>query len=233
MKNKHIIDSWNKVEPSAAADARMLGAILAHNQASQIKNDKNEVIRMSKAFAWKRLAPAAACLALAVAAMAVIPRLAARPGPPAPPATQTAEGQVQSIRLPAMLAGQEIEWESGTADGSGGWFVQMANAGEAQLMIPEPGPDASPISFSEMKPGLLDVKLIGVLADGRKITIATQVLWSRQEQDPGMIGAFSVFVEKTADPGDAIAVGATIHDYEITDATGRTTAFHCYIEAIE
>ena len=229
MKNRRIIDAWNRIEPDSAASARVLEAILA-----QTKNEKKEVLPLNKAFFWKRLAPVAACLALAVAAAVMIPRLAARPDLPAPPAAQrSAEGQFQSISLPAMLAGQEVEWESGTADASGGWFVKTVNAGEAQLMISEPGPDMSPISFSEMKPGLLDLKLIGILADGRKITIATEVLWSRQEQDPGMIGEFSVFVEKTADPGDAIAVGTTIHDYEITDATGRTTAFHCYIEAIE
>lgn len=65
MKNKRIVDSWNKIEPDATAEARMLDSILAHNHSSEAEGGK--VITMNKVFNWKRLVPIAACLALAVA----------------------------------------------------------------------------------------------------------------------------------------------------------------------
>lgn len=65
MKNKRIVDSWNKIEPDATAEARMLDSILAHTHSGEVEEGK--VITMNKVFNWKRLAPIAACLALAVA----------------------------------------------------------------------------------------------------------------------------------------------------------------------
>ena len=66
MKNKQIIDSWNKIEPDSAADARMLEAILAQNQSETRK------VHPMKNFHFKRLAPVAACLVMAVAVAAVL-----------------------------------------------------------------------------------------------------------------------------------------------------------------
>jgi hypothetical protein len=65
MKNKRIIDSWNKIEPDAAADARILDAILARNHSS--KSEKRKVLIMNKTLNWKRLTPAAACLVMVLA----------------------------------------------------------------------------------------------------------------------------------------------------------------------
>ena len=65
MKNKRIVDSWNKIEPNAAAEARMLESILARNHSGEALEGK--VIEMNKVFKWKRLAPIAACLVLAIA----------------------------------------------------------------------------------------------------------------------------------------------------------------------
>jgi hypothetical protein len=65
MKNKRIVDSWNKIEPNAATEARMLDSILARNHSGETEEGK--VITMNKVLNWKRLAPIAACLALAVA----------------------------------------------------------------------------------------------------------------------------------------------------------------------
>lgn len=65
MKNKRIVDSWNKIEPNAATEARMLDSILARKHSSE--TEKGKVITMNKVLNWKRLAPIAACLALAIA----------------------------------------------------------------------------------------------------------------------------------------------------------------------
>lgn len=65
MKNKRIVDSWNKIEPDAAAEARMLDSILAHNHSGEAEEGK--VITMNKVFNWKRLTTIAACLVMAVA----------------------------------------------------------------------------------------------------------------------------------------------------------------------
>jgi len=69
MKSKRIIDSWNKIEPDSAADARMLTAIINHNQARTAKIGKSfserEIVN------WRLLAPIAACLIIAVTIAAV------------------------------------------------------------------------------------------------------------------------------------------------------------------
>ncbi|MDR1059922.1 MAG: hypothetical protein LBL83_01630 [Clostridiales bacterium] len=67
MKNRQIINSWNKIEPSRAADERMLAAILArnHSHSGQPKNGTASLV--NRTLGWKRLAPLATCLALAVA----------------------------------------------------------------------------------------------------------------------------------------------------------------------
>ncbi|MCL2002515.1 MAG: hypothetical protein FWG72_00730 [Oscillospiraceae bacterium] len=68
MKNKQFIDAWNKIAPDSAADARMLDAILARNQAMR-QTKKGEVYTMIQKFNRKWLA-AAACL-IVVAAVAI------------------------------------------------------------------------------------------------------------------------------------------------------------------
>ena len=69
MKNKRIIDSWNKIEPDSTADARMLGAILARNQSG--KSEKRKVSFMNKVLNFKRLAPVAVCLVMVLAVIAI------------------------------------------------------------------------------------------------------------------------------------------------------------------
>ena len=70
MKNKQIIDSWNKIGPDSAADVRILGTLLAHNRSS--KNEKGAVTTMNRTFNWKRLVPIAACLVFIVTVTVVI-----------------------------------------------------------------------------------------------------------------------------------------------------------------
>ncbi|MCL1952334.1 MAG: hypothetical protein FWF60_06305 [Oscillospiraceae bacterium] len=246
MKSKRIIDSWNKIEPDAATQARMLGAILARNPSGQ--TEKKEVFPMNKAFIFKRLAPIAACLALAIAAAVVIPQFAARPVAPAPPATLQAQDewddgeQIQSVSLPSMLAGQAIKWENGaeepeqsTAREQGElvidnyntaadkpefraeWYVTMSSGSDGdKLMLTFGGPGG---------------KIAGTLADGRKVTVATKELWRSEKQ--GKAGSVSITVGEAADPFSAIEVGAAILDFEVTDETGTTIAYQCYIESIE
>ena len=69
MRNKQIVDSWNKIEPDSAADARMLKAILARNHSG--KSEKRKVSFMNKALNLKRLAPVAACLVMVLAVTAI------------------------------------------------------------------------------------------------------------------------------------------------------------------
>ena len=70
MKDKRIVDSWNKIEPDNAADERMLGAILARNK-SMNQSKKKEAFTMSKIFTLNRLAPIAACLVVVIAITAI------------------------------------------------------------------------------------------------------------------------------------------------------------------
>lgn len=65
IKEKRIIDSWNKIKPDSVADERMLDAILARNHAVKTKNER--VYTMKRAFYRKRLVPIAAILVLAIA----------------------------------------------------------------------------------------------------------------------------------------------------------------------
>jgi hypothetical protein len=62
MKNKRIIDSWNKIGPDDAAEARMLGAILARNHLGTTK--EGETITMKRTIKRKWLVPIVACLTL-------------------------------------------------------------------------------------------------------------------------------------------------------------------------
>jgi hypothetical protein len=70
MKNKRIIDSWNKIEPDSAADERILSAIIARNHAGQ--SERGTVNPMNKTRYWKRLAPIAACFVAVIALVAVV-----------------------------------------------------------------------------------------------------------------------------------------------------------------
>ena len=69
MKNKKIMQAWQAIEPDSAADARMLEAILARNPSGKLK--MKEAYPM-KHLNWKRLAPIAACLVMAIAVTAVL-----------------------------------------------------------------------------------------------------------------------------------------------------------------
>ena len=70
MKNKRIIDAWNKIEPDSVAGERMLKAILARNR-SMGHSEQERVPTMKKTFNWKRFAPVAACLVMVIAITAV------------------------------------------------------------------------------------------------------------------------------------------------------------------
>lgn len=60
MKNDSIIAAWNTIEPDAAADSRMLSAILSANRTAQNRKEKMNHMNNIK----RILIPAAACLAL-------------------------------------------------------------------------------------------------------------------------------------------------------------------------
>ena len=64
MKNKQIIDSWNKIVPDGAADERMLRAILGSNRSA--KTSKGGISAVDRSLNWKWLVPIAACLVLAL-----------------------------------------------------------------------------------------------------------------------------------------------------------------------
>ena len=65
MKNKRIIDSWNKIEPDKTEQEQMLANIL--DMAHSGKNKKGDVNSMKNKKYWKILAPVAACFVVAVA----------------------------------------------------------------------------------------------------------------------------------------------------------------------
>jgi hypothetical protein len=66
MSIERIVDSWRKIEPDAAAEERMLGSILARNHAAQLKKVPTNAFK----------ATLAACLAVAVAIVAVFGNMA-------------------------------------------------------------------------------------------------------------------------------------------------------------
>ncbi len=66
MKDRRIIDAWDKIEPGRAADARMLQSILARNRSG--KNFREGVDPVPGTSSWKQWpAPIAVCLVLAIA----------------------------------------------------------------------------------------------------------------------------------------------------------------------
>lgn len=69
MKNKRIIDAWNKIEPDVAATERMLVAILAHNNSS--RSEKGKSYPLYGAPGRKRVIPVAVCLAAVFVLVAV------------------------------------------------------------------------------------------------------------------------------------------------------------------
>ncbi len=70
MKNKRIIDSWNKIEPDSVAEARMLDAILTRKNSGQ--SEKKKELIMNKTLNWKRLAPIVACFVLVISLFGVV-----------------------------------------------------------------------------------------------------------------------------------------------------------------
>ena len=220
MKNKKIFDAWNKAGPDAAADARMLGAILARNAG---QSQTRKVYPMNKMMHWKRLAPIAACLVLAIAAVAFVPKLTARPPAPAQPAaTQNGPEKIQQMTLPAMLAGQEVKWQNlslGETD------PKADNADEWSVMVQTK-------DGLELKFGSTDTKVIGTLADGRKIVVATEETGRVQGKGKKNTSAVSVSVPDDAGFVGSIEVGATIMEINHTDETGMTITYRSYIESI-
>lgn len=64
MKNKRIIDSWNKIKPDSDAEKHMLDTILARKHSVEKETRKDNY--MKRCWNLKRLAPVAACIVLAV-----------------------------------------------------------------------------------------------------------------------------------------------------------------------
>lgn len=71
MKNRRIVDSWNKIAPDGAADERMLAAILARNHSEHGKTERGRIYPMSKVLNRKRLAPIAACFVAVIVLVGV------------------------------------------------------------------------------------------------------------------------------------------------------------------
>ncbi len=70
MKNKRIIDSWNKIKPVDATNERMLAEILAYNNSGRNKNEKMSIkIKVSN---WRRMPSVVACLVLIITAMVIV-----------------------------------------------------------------------------------------------------------------------------------------------------------------
>lgn len=68
MRNERIFASWDKIAPGAAADERMLAAILARNRSVRDGKDKVSVMSKTKI----TLLTAAACLVLLIAATVLV-----------------------------------------------------------------------------------------------------------------------------------------------------------------
>jgi len=69
MKNKQIINSWNKIEPDITAQERMLNNVLDRVHSGANKKGEFTVKKTRK---WTRLAPIAVCLIMVFAITAVI-----------------------------------------------------------------------------------------------------------------------------------------------------------------
>ena len=227
MKNNKFFDAWSKIEPDSAANARMLEAILAQNQKKIRKR-----YPMNKNLILKRLVPVAACLVLVAAGVVAVPRLIAQPYdmpfPYNPSTTQTQNNNthddVQSIVLPAVLAGQAVTWEPAENTAAPGTDPDgdFAQSTWSIMMSTENGRE---LSF-----GSGDTRVIGTLEDGRTITVALELTETRDEAtDPGLSswreGTFN-FTEIE------LEVGSVLFETSIMDHTG-TSVFHAVIESID
>lgn len=97
MKNEKYIQSLNKIEPDQAAQARMLRQIRERTTPRQDQARKGN--NMNKTMKW--LAPAAACLVLAVAAVSVVRSgLLQKPPIATEPAKNSHALQVPAMELP-------------------------------------------------------------------------------------------------------------------------------------
>ena len=202
MRNRRIVDAWDKIKPDSAADARMLDAILAHDKSKTRKGYP------MKNFNWKRLAPIAACLVLAIAAVAAIPQFI--PGRNAP-----VKGE--QMTLPAMLAGQEVTWEAFPDE-------NPAEPGETPIWtVMVATNDGTKLEMTN-----LEMKILGILADGRKITVAREEV-SRTQVKKSTESRITLSVP---DVEPALEIGSTIMTISHTD-NGLTIEYRCYIEAIE
>jgi hypothetical protein len=80
MKNKRIIDSWNKIEPDEASKARMLSHITKCSESYVMPPfTKGKFLKM-KQTSIKKMLPMAACLAIILIAAICIPLLNLNPG---------------------------------------------------------------------------------------------------------------------------------------------------------
>ncbi|MGL6015876.1 MAG: hypothetical protein ACRCZU_07270 [Selenomonadaceae bacterium] len=69
MKNNRVVESFNKIMPGEARKERILNMIFERVLSEESSSEK--VVSIKKKFVWKRLAPVAACLVLAIALIAV------------------------------------------------------------------------------------------------------------------------------------------------------------------
>ena len=151
MKKK-ISQAWDGIEPDVLARDRMLENI-------QAQTGKEQPL-MKKQLRW--LAPLAACLILAVAAVAVFQQL--KPAVIVPgPGTTRGDEQIQTIgSLPPVLAGQNVKWVSRSQEDQSA--VEGSDA--------QPGPEV-PRGITEM---------IGELEDGRILHLDQELLFSGTEE---------------------------------------------------
>ena len=190
---------------------------------------------MNKSLLFKRLAPIAACLVLAIAGVAVIPGLLAQRPVDLPPTQaltrqptqkQNPGEEIQQIILPSYLSGQEVRWESAGSNGDsdGGWSVFVD------------------LSFVlQMEQGQTDMLISGSLADGRKIRVDVEVVGHSPEVAEGAdeldsaakaaSSRITIAIQKT-EPNPALEVGSTLMEFNLADETGTTT-YRMFIAAIE
>ena len=80
MKNKRIMESWDKIEPSSSAHDRMLSAILEQNRLERERKGKANRMDKNKKSVWVKWGAIAACLCLVIGGLAMLS--SKRPVPP-------------------------------------------------------------------------------------------------------------------------------------------------------
>ncbi|MDR1465075.1 MAG: hypothetical protein LBJ11_07250 [Oscillospiraceae bacterium] len=211
---KRIHDLFDALSPSAAQEARMFSAIETAAAGGAARRSSLPV---------RRMAALAACLLLVLGGALTYPLW--RPFTPGASVDQPAPSAGEEIQtpvfaLPAMLAGEAVTWEpirkSGDApdDPRSSLYRISAATGDRTALEKD-----------------LQVRITGTYADGRKITLGTELVFEGTEAAEEAFMASRSAFEPSAEVGATIAFCAL--KSETAEKGVTCLVFRCFVESID